>query len=218
MKKIIIVLSVAVPLLSHAQGMIYVNNLGDAPGGSTAIGNNSWIAQEFTWEGTIVNGTETTPNLTLNSVQLLMDSASGNPSGFTVSIYSSHDNLLLGDSLGTLSGSANPSSSGIYTYTTPGITLSPATSYFVVVTTATPTSQGAYNWSFVAAPGDEIANSNLVINDIYYGSSDGSSWTEHLRQEVFQMAIYATPIPEPQISALFGLGLFCLGLSWRQRK
>ena len=218
MKKIMIVLSVVVPLLSHAQNIIYVTNLGDAPGGSTAIGNNSWIAQEFTWEGTFVNGTETTPNLTLNSVQLLMDSASGNPSGFTVSIYSSHDNLLLGDSLGTLSGSSNPSSAGIYTYTTPGITLSPATSYFVAVTAATPTSQGAYNWSFVAAPGDEIANSNLVINDIYYGSSDGSSWTEHLRQEVFQMAIYGTPIPEPQSAALLGLGTFCFRFWRRPRK
>ena len=72
-----------------------------------------------------------------------MNTASGNPSGFNVSLYSS----LSGEpynNLGNLVGS-DPSVGGIFTYTANGLTLSPSTDYFIVLTAATPVAEGAYD-------------------------------------------------------------------------
>lgn len=101
--------------LVQAQGTLYVSNLGQTPTGNAQIGSDSWLAQGFS----LGPGTNT-----LNSVELLLNAASGNPSGFTVSI------CLGGSSgpgpwLGKLSGSTNPLTGGIYTYTTPGIPILP---------------------------------------------------------------------------------------------
>jgi hypothetical protein len=205
MKKIIFIISSLIVTLftcqiTQAQGTMYVSNLGQTPKGSAEIGNDSWIAQEFAILVTDPN------SYTLNSVQLLLDSASGSPSGFAVSIFSSPLNNAPQQNLGSLSGSTDPSPGGLFTYTASGITLSPGIAYFVVVTAATPIAQGAYDWS--AANG--VANGNWGITDVYYSSANGSSWTETFRQDVFQMAINATPIPEPQTYALLGLDLAAL--------
>jgi hypothetical protein len=192
--------------MAQAQGMLEVSNLGQTPTGSAAIGSDSWIAQTF------VTG-NSSGGYALNSIQLLMDAASGSPGGFDVSIYSKtgdpHSFTLPGDtvhdSLGSLSG-PDPSAGGLFTYTASGITLSPSTFYFVVVSAGTPVSQGAYNWS--AANG--VTLGSWTIEDLYLSSSNGSSWSATLRQDVFQMAIYTTATPEPATLALAGLGIACL--------
>jgi len=87
MKNIIIVLvivfaSILTPRLLQAQGtMTYLSNLGQASAGSVAVGSNSWVSFAF----------QTGPDASgyvLNSVQLAMADASGNPSGFTMFLYS----------------------------------------------------------------------------------------------------------------------------------
>lgn len=114
-----------VPGFVYAQGTLYLSNLGVPSGGSNAIGSDSWLAAPFL-TGTNSGGYD------LNSIQLLMDAASGSPSGFRVSLYS--DNSSSGSpesSLGSLSGS-DPASGGIFTYTTSGLSLSPSTWYYKV--------------------------------------------------------------------------------------
>jgi hypothetical protein len=84
-----------------------------------------------------------------------MADASGNPSGFTVMLYSAIGNLavLPGSSLGTLSGSTDPATGGIYTYTAPSnLTLSSTTLYFIVLTAGTAVANGAYTWSESSYP------------------------------------------------------------------
>jgi hypothetical protein len=194
--------------LTPAQGTLYVSNLGQTPIGSAAIGSDSWIAQR------IITGTDASGYI-LNSIQLLMDAASGSPGGFNVSIYSSlggepHNNL------GSLIGS-DPSAGGIFTYNASGITLLPSadsspTFYFVVVTTATPVAQGAYDWS--AANSFTEGSGGWCIDDGYFTSANGSSWTLIGRQDVFQLAINATAVPEPATLSLAGMSLACLSL-WR---
>ncbi|HVU26592.1 MAG TPA: choice-of-anchor R domain-containing protein [Verrucomicrobiae bacterium] len=195
------------PLFLHAQGILEVSNLGKSPTNSMAIGNDSWIAQAFYVEG----GGADTNIYNLNSVQLLLDAASGSPSNLTVSIYTEPfgggpPQTNLGAL--TLNSSMDPIAGGIVTYNASGITIVPGNAYFVVATAATSIAQGAYQWS---SSTKETDNGTWVIDDVYYNSSDGSSWTKTIRQDVFQMAIYATPIPEPQIYALLGLSLAYVG-------
>ena len=71
--------------MAQAQGTLYFSSLGQTPTGSAAIGSDSWIAQGF---GTGTN----TGGYILNSVQLLMDGASGGPNGFAISIYTKSGN------------------------------------------------------------------------------------------------------------------------------
>lgn len=191
----------------QAQGTLYVSNLGQTSTSSASIGSDSWIGQQI-YTGTNTDGYD------LNSVQLLMDAASGSPSGFTVSIYSDSSDEP-GSSLGSLSGS-DPSAGGIFTYTASGITLSPATDYFIVLTAATPVAQGAYVWS---AANSSQGSDLWAIDNAYYSSSDGSSWMAYAPRgggDAPQMAIYATAVPEPSTLALAGLGLACLSF-WLRR-
>jgi hypothetical protein len=179
--------------MALAQGTLYVSNIAQTPTGSAPVGSDSWIAQR------IITGTDP-GGYSLDSVELLMDPATGSPSGFNISIYSS----LGGEpynNLGNLVGS-DPSAGGVFSYSSSGVDLSPSTFYFVVVTAAKPVAQGAYDWSAAQSytPG------TFTIDDGYFSSNDGSSWSLHARQDVFQLAIYATAAPEPGIIGLFAVG------------
>ena len=195
--------------IAAAQGTTYISNLGQPTIGSGNVGNDSWLAQPFT------TGTNSA-GYALNSVQLLMNAASGTPGGFTVSIYSSPGNGAPGTSLGGLTGS-DPAAGGPFSYTASGLTLSPSTYYFVLVTATTPIAGGAYKWSaadsfgrIITAPGDP-----WTIPDFYYSSANGLSWTFNPRQNIFQFAINATSVPEPGVSAVLGFG--GLYLLWFRR-
>ena len=195
--------------VAQAQGTTYISNLGQTPVGSGAVGNDSWIAQQF-FTGTNSAG------YALNSVQLLMDAALGSASGFNASIYSSPGNGAPGIELGNLSGS-DPAAGGVFSYDASGLMLSPRTSYVIVLTATTPMAQGAYEWSAAdsfgrdtVAPGDP-----WTIPDAYYSSADGSSWTLHARGNIFQFAIDGAAVPEPRFASLLALG--GLWLLWHRR-
>jgi hypothetical protein len=194
------------PQLAAAQGTLYASNLGQTPTGSAVIGSDRWIAQNFT-TGIDPNG------YNLDSIQLLMDGTSGSPSGFSVSIFSSLGNGSPGSSLGNLSGS-DPASGGVFIYTASGIMLSPSSSYFVVVTAATPVSQGAYGWSAANSSG----STQWAIDAVYASSANGSSWTLINGKAAFQMAIYATAAPEPSCLCLLGVGGVVSALFFRNRR
>jgi hypothetical protein len=149
-----------------------------------------------------------------------MTDASGNPSGFSVMLYGKGTQVgtvLPGSSLGSLSGSAAPTTAGTYTYTAPAnLELSPDTYYFIVLTAGTTVANGAYDWSFTSVnsynPGSGWGASLCL------GSSDGSSqsWSPigaGLQFDFSQFAINASAVPEPS-SLLFlsvGSGAFlCL--------
>jgi hypothetical protein len=215
MKATVIIFVLTIELLAWqlpAQGTLYLSNLGQTPIGSSATGSNAWLAGYF------LTGSE--PNgYSLDSVQLLLAPTSGNPSGFAVSIYNPSTSpfpasLFPGNSLGTLSG-PNPAAGGIYAYTASGITLPPITGYFVVITSATPITDGSFNWSF-ANPGTTSTSDRWNMGSYQYYSTDGSQWTR-ATGPVFQFGVFATVVPEPSKSLLMGFGL--LGLSfWRYRR
>jgi hypothetical protein len=91
---------------ASAQGTLYLSNLAQPSVGSIAVGNDQWVAVRF-------NTGPASEGYTLDSIQMLMESASGNPNGFNVSLYS-YDQQSPGSSLGSFSG-PDPSAGGIFT-------------------------------------------------------------------------------------------------------
>jgi hypothetical protein len=219
MKKIILsgivvfAASLLAPQIAQAQGtVVYLSNLGQPSTGSLAVGSDLWLAAGF------VTGTNSGGYL-LDSVELGMTEASGNPSGFTVLLYarSSNPNAFLpGNSLGTLTGSLSPVTSGVYTYTPSSIlALLPRAHYFVVLTAATTVANGAYQWSLASANYNPNGGWASVQPYNPYHSSDGSSWIAYLGNNP-QLAISAGAVPEPGAFGLLVLG--GLGFLWHRRK
>ena len=189
--------------IAHAQGTIYLSNLGQVSNGSAPVASDSWLAADFR------TGTNTGGYL-LDSVQLAMTDASGNPSGFTAMLYSAIGGVAIfpGSSLGALNGSLNPVTSSVYTYTpTSSLALSPSTHFFIVLTAGTAVADGAYDWRVTdtASMGFDGWSANTSLCH----SSDGSGW-HFFSGTLAQFALTATPIPEPSASSLLlmGVGFF----------
>jgi hypothetical protein len=204
MKKIIVsgVIAFASALLApqkiQAQGaMTYVSNLGQSSTGSLAVGSDSWLAEDFN-TGTNAGG------YTLDSIQLGMADALGNPNAFTVMLYTATEKtgIFPGSSLGTLDGSLNPTSAGIYTYTpASSLTLLPETQYFIVLTAGTTVANGAYEWLYANT---SSYNPNGGWNGgVAFISSNGSSpWHAQVgnpQSDFPEVATDAIPVPEPGV-------------------
>jgi len=212
---IVLVVALLAPQIIQAQGTIYLSNLGQPSTGSFAVGSDSWLAMYF-FTGNNTGG------YVLNSIQLAMTDASGTPNGFTVmlcGVGNQPGGPVPGSSLGTLSGSTDPATGGIFTYTpASNLTLSAGTSYYIVLTAGTAVANGAYAWSLAGANSYNPNGGWAVIGGVstdFLHSSDGSSWNS-ISFSFPQFAIDATAVPEPGIFGLFGLGGSFL--AWHRRK
>ncbi len=199
--------------VAQAQGTVYVSSLGVPSIGSASVGNDSWLAEGFR-TGTNAGG------YVLNSIQLALSNASGNPSGFTAMIYNQNPNIVVGAfpgmSVGTLNGSLDPVIGGLYTYTySPASTLalSPMSYYFIVLTAGTAVADGTYNWS-INSPQDPTSTGGWSGYRIVLSSSDGLGWGPGPIGSV-QFAIAATDVPEP--STLGAVALGGLLFLWHRR-
>lgn len=195
------------PRLVQAQGTLSLSNLGMTSTGSAPVGSDSWLGMDFR-SGTNAGG------YLLNSVQLALGNASGNPSGFTAMIYA-NGNIPIGDyighNIGTLNGSLDPVTAGIYSYSPiSDLTLSPGTEYYLVLTAGTPVANGTYNWSYTdtfppTQTGGWLGGSYFVTSQV---GTYGWGPPPQLRGHYAQFAIYATelPVPEPSTFSLLVLG------------
>jgi len=214
MRKTIVIPAIVLlaPILLQAQEIVYVSDLGQTTTSSNLTGSDSWLAASFE-TGTNAGG------YSLDSIQLAMANASGNPSGFTFMLYSANGSIspgheiTPGTSLTTLNGSANPSTAGIYTYTpASSFDLSSSTPYFIVLTAGTTVANGAYEWSNTGVfpisynenGGWRAMIGGAIVDN--YQSSNGSSWKP--LGAAPEYAIAATPIPEPSpLLLLLGSGV-----------
>jgi hypothetical protein len=190
------------PHLSPAQGTVYVSNLGNAPIANTTVGSDSWRAASFR------TGTNSTGYI-LNSIQLLMASASESPSGIGVMLYSANGGVP-GNNLGNLLG-PDPVIAGVYTYTASSLTLSADTSYYVVLSSATAVADGSFRWCIADLSSTFSVSGGWRATGGFFSSTDSSTWTPY-RPNPFQFAVEATAVPEPSVSATMALGLASLSL------
>jgi len=207
---IILMSAMLSPQTVRSQGTVFVSSLSQPSAGSLAVGSDSWVAADFIRAGNNPGG------YALDSVELAMTPATGDPNGFTVMLYSAGVNQTLPASrLATLTAaSGDPVTSGIFTYTASDVTLSPLTDYFIVVTAGNPVASGAYAWSFEnTAPA--ASSGGWQGDDGFWDSSDGSHW--HFANGEPQFALTATTIPEPETLYLMGLpgALFFAWRRWR---
>jgi hypothetical protein len=150
-----------------------------------------------------------------------MTNASGNPSGFMLMLYSAMHpgEFFPSNSLGILNGTANPATSGIFNYTPAlNLTLSPSTTYFLVLTAGTTGVNGAYECNLAGIRYDASGGWRAPIGGVgqdTYQSVDGLNWGKRITVNP-QFAIAATAIPEPGLLSLLGLG--GLGFLWQCRK
>ena len=203
----------AIPAFS--QGSInYLSNLGLPSSGSVPVGANGWYAADFS---TGTNG----GGYSLDSIQLAMTDPSGNPGGFTVTIYTgidAHGGIFPGTGVAALSGSGNPATSGLYTYVPlSSLTLLPNMEYFVVVSAATDIASGSYSWS-VANTGSPGYNTYHWGGEIFFAqSSDGVNWN-YTSGTYGQFSLDATPTPEPGGVFLLAMGGLLIGVKHRNEK
>lgn len=114
-----------------------------------------------------------------------------------------------GSSLGTLNGSLDPVTSGIYTYTPAGsLTLAPDQAYCIVLTAGTPVANGAYEWSYADMNSYNPSGGWSFIG--VWTSSNGSAPWVGSGGTFPQFAINATAVPEPSTLGLLSLGAFFL--------
>jgi hypothetical protein len=218
MKKIIILailalaLALSSPPITQAQGTTYVSSLGLTPIGSSSVGSDSWLAEDF------LTGTNPGGYL-LDSVQLALTNASGNPSGFTAMIYNNGAypvGINPGTNLCTLNGSLSPIAGDIYTYTpASSLVLRARTFYYIVLTAGTPVANGAYEWNVTSTRAFTVSGGWGALYNLR-SSSDGLNWSSITPAAYAQFAISATPVPEPSTLALLALG--GAFLIWRRLK
>jgi hypothetical protein len=190
----VIALIISMPGMLAAQGTLYVSSLG-TPQGQDAINDTEWIGQEI----------ETGNNpggYTLNSVEVQMAASTGSPAGFALSLFSVASGAP-SQLLGGLSGSANPASAGAYMYNASGITLAPSTEYYFVESATSSLEQGSFEWDFVS--GVPVAMDGWQNMAAAISGDQGADWSIAGRS-AFQVAIYATPVPEPSPWILGALG------------
>ena len=119
----------ALPLPAQAQSKILVSNVGQNTGTHGSLVSFDQ-AQAFTTGGN-------SAGYTLTRVEIDMQSVGENATVFTVSIHSDSSGAP-GASLGTLSNPTSLASEGVYAFTTRGIALAAATTYFVVIDSVGP--------------------------------------------------------------------------------
>ena len=214
MEKIILgffICSVAIATqIVDAQGTTFLSNLEQPSTGSDAVASDSWLAIAF-GSGNNAGG------YTLNSVQLGMTDASGNPNNLMVTLYQHYNGAnLLTSNLGSLNGSSDPATGGVYVFSpASNLTLSANAFYLVVLTAGTAVVNGAYELSLAGASFYNPSG-GWTVGDMgpLFSSLNGSSW--NLISGNPQFSINATAVPEPSTLGLLTLGGLLLGWRWRK--
>ena len=180
----------------HAQSQTFLSNLGETTSGYVSVGSNSLISIPFL-TGNDVRG------YFLDSVQLSLNTPSGNPNTIFVSIHRGSRSEGPGILRGFLSGS-NPSSAGVFSFAATNMSLSPLSIYWLQVSSDTPVAMGSFSCNLTSSSNFE-SNEGWALGIKYDLSTDGINWNVAANTPL-KFAINASVVPEPSSLVLLGLG------------
>ena len=178
------------------QGITFLSNLNELSVGGIAVGLNSQLSSSFTTGDNVLG-------YRLDSVQLKMGQPNGNPNNFSISIYRPARSEGPGSLLATLSG-APPLTSGIFTYSTTDVLLSPLSRYWLVLRSDTPVANGSFTSNLTSSSNFE-SGGGWSMRTGYDLSTDGINWSV-VANTPLQFAINASVVPEPSSLVLLGVG------------
>ena len=197
-------------LVVPARAEVVLSNLTEP--GLFASFNGDWYASSF-----MTNNQA----WTLTSATLAFGPATDTSGNLFVNLYSNATNSP-GSSLGTLSGSDNPASAGLYTYTSNGISLDPSTTYWLVAGVSS--GNGNYTWGYSNTYASTGVWSIPSTNTFAQSSNGGLSWSvSSITPQRFSIEATATaPSAVPEIDpnslgSVLALVLGSLGLLERRR-
>jgi hypothetical protein len=197
----LLVSALLVSLPYPALGLTAVSNLDETHGTYDRhnISSSQWFAGGFD------TGDEDT---TLSSVSLWLYGSSSPGNTFAVSIYDDAGSWVPNNPVpgGALSGSTNPATNGLHTYTG-NVPLAANSRYWVVASVQ----NGYYGWYYTFSNADTSPMGWSIVNRSAFTHSSGS-WGGANGNVQFSVDI----IPEP--SALTLLTMAALGLLYRRRR
>jgi len=179
------------------------SNLGFAAGGSSFVQDGQWKGMLFTTDSSAYQ---------LDSVTILMEDAADTSGNFFVAIFDDSAGPNTQVLNGLLSGSANPSTAGLYTYNPAGtVELAANTSYWV--TLGVSVGDGDYRWETIDDT-SEVGPWTLGDNQ-FLSFNQGGSWSSSVLVPG-GLSISATVVPEP--TSIVMVGSVCVVLLLRRRR
>lgn len=185
-----------------------------AAGSFITVDSSNWLAQLFSTDSSAAS-------FSVTSVSLALGNAANTSGNFFVSINNNTGSNLPGTTVGTLSGTANPSTAGTYTFTSAGISLNANTKYWIRVGVSS--GSGSYSWLDTQSfEGFNHTGTWSLFNDFAngiptdsYSFNGGSSWNK----------AYGTPykfelsaVPEPTTIGLVAAGLAASAFGLMRRR
>jgi hypothetical protein len=204
--------TLSLALTGHAA--VVLGNTGQTTFDVDLVSEDHWLAAPFQ-TGADVSGYR------LNSITLSFRSGGSTIAngGFALAVWSNNTGVP-GSAItgGTLSGSVNPSTTGLFSYTTSTATLAPSTTYWVVA--SIPSGPGSiYQWAFAGSLAQDVNAPGWSIDGLY-AYRTAAVWNALDSQESpFIMSIDATPVPEPsEYASVAGVGVLLAAGFLRRRK
>jgi len=196
----------AVTFTSAANADVLVSNLSEAQIGGVSVGQLNGVT--FMQRANAFTTGSAAAGYTLNSATLKMSNASGDPSDFSLELFSESSGNP-GSSLAALSGSSDPATAGDFTYTATGVTLLPNTTYFLVADAANsgPNVSDFYSWGQTLSTAQTTTDGWTVADVSRFSPNDGATWSAGNSVLLFSIDATGVPaIPEPTSLALLSLG------------
>lgn len=193
-----------------------VSNLDQSVGLGLGVGKSSGF--DFSHAFNFTTGAS---SLSFSSITFAISGATGSPSGFNLSLYSSVSTSGPSGLIASLAGSSAPTSIGSsYTYTPVGsLALSASTTYWVVATASTTASNSAFFIRGTSSDSEDAGGLSgwTIGNDRMLSNNAGVTWASAV--EIPMFSVQTSAIPEPSTTALLaGAGGLVIAIIARSRR